>query len=96
MDPQHWIILYSRPHNPNYIKKLYLLALGVEGPGDEAGVPLLEEEEVCDPVHGGAALPDHADGEGEEEGHGQPHRVVQRQRQERLLRRQHLHRGTAA
>jgi hypothetical protein len=80
-----------RIRNPvTYIKKLYLLALGVEGPGDVACVPLLQEEEVRHPVHGGAALPDHADGEGEEEGHGQSHRVVQRQRQERLLRRQHL------
>jgi hypothetical protein len=75
-----------------YKKKLYLLALGVEGPGDVARVPLLQEEEVRDPVHGGAALPNHADGEGEEEGHGETHRVVQRQRQERFLGRQHLHR----
>jgi hypothetical protein len=75
-----------------YLKKLYLLALGVEGPGDEARVPLLQEEEVRHPVHGGATLPDHADGEGEEEGHGESHRVVQRQRKERLLGRQHLHR----
>ena len=74
----------------NFFNSVYLWTAGVEGPGDGVCVPLLQEQEVLDPVNGGAALPQHADGEGEEERHGQPHRVVQRQRQEGLLRSQHL------
>ena len=73
-----------------------MLVLSNLGVGGQEGSPavlvglLLQQQEVLDPVDGHLGLAKHADREGEEERHGEAHRIVQGQRQKGLFRGQHL------